>query len=120
MKRLLLPLWATACILGLSAAASAKEELFGLRICGASGCHDVMPWPGTLYGATTRPARPAAYYSITYLARDGRPVSLGWPALCASTSCRRRAALPPTRPDDRATRATSGATTSASAATGSR
>jgi hypothetical protein len=81
VKRLLLPLWATACVLGLSAAASAKEELFGLRICGASECRDVGPWAGSLYGATTGPARPAPYYAITYLDRDGRPVSLGWPAL---------------------------------------
>lgn len=80
MRRSLL-LVAAACVLGLSSAPSAKEELRGVRVCGASGCHDVMRLLNWAYGTTARPAPPSAYFAITYLDRNGRPVDTDWPSL---------------------------------------
>lgn len=74
MKQSLL-LVAAACVLALSSGASAKEELWGLRVCGASGCRDVMRLLSWADGATTRPAPPSAYFAITYLDRQGRAAS---------------------------------------------
>lgn len=62
-------------MLGLSSGASAKEDLWGVRVCGASGCRDVMRLLSWADGATTRPAPPSAYFAITYLDRQGRAAS---------------------------------------------
>jgi hypothetical protein len=72
---------ATACALGLTSASSAKEEMWGLRICGASGCRDILRWQNWVDGTTTGPVSASAYFSISYLDRRGKPVSSDWPSL---------------------------------------
>lgn len=72
---------AAACVLGLSSGASTKEDLWGLLVCGASGCRDVMRLLSWADGTTTRPAPPSAYFAITYLDRSGRSVDADWPSL---------------------------------------
>jgi hypothetical protein len=65
---------AAACVL-LAPGAGAKGDIWGLRVCGASGCREVLLLANWAGGTQARPAPPSAYFTITYLDRRGRPAA---------------------------------------------